>query len=137
MCAKCITTNKLNNDEYILQNYDVPGQVGCPHPLHEAIGLGHKHSDWSAAVRTTEIPDLACTRAVAIHILILCMEGYNTSTVSYAHTRIIPREITSGSTVLVHASSRVWAMVCCSRETVHIPTTFTVLSQGKDCVVMF
>ena len=75
MCAKCIT-NKLNNVEYILQNCDVPGQVGCPHPLHEAIGLGHKHSDWSAAVRTTEIPDLACTRAVAIHILILCMEGY-------------------------------------------------------------
>lgn len=61
--------NKLNTVEYIR---NVPGQVGCP---YKAIGLGNNHCDWSVVVSMVQIFDLACTYAVAIHILILCMEG--------------------------------------------------------------
>ena len=52
----------------------VTSKIGCPNLLHETVGFGHKHFQRSVAVRTTEVLDLAFTRAVAIHVLILQME---------------------------------------------------------------
>jgi hypothetical protein len=41
-----------------------------PNLLHEAVTLFHQHLYRRVAVRTTEVPDLAFTRAGTIHILI-------------------------------------------------------------------
>ena len=63
--------HKNSNCKILLKENEVCGissQICCPNLLHETV---HKHSDRSGTVRTTEVPDLAFTRAVTIHILIL------------------------------------------------------------------